>query len=136
MRTKFRWYGFYWQNTLVKNITTLKCSQTSLLSPLQMPARNGYVASNKGDKPMLTVGIGLPGKSLADVRVSAEAAAPYAFDSFSVYGDLYDLPPYGVLPAAAEALRGTSIQRIGPLGVPVGLLHPEVIAAHALALEE
>ncbi len=85
---------------------------------------------------MITVGIGLPGKSVADVRASAEAAALYAFESFSVYGDLYDLPPYGVLPAAAAALRGTLVQHIGPLGVPVGLLHPEVIAAHALALEE
>ena len=85
---------------------------------------------------MVKVGIGLPGKSVADVRASAEAAAPYAFDSFSVYGDLYDKPPYGVLPAAADALRGAPVQHIGPLGVPVGLLHPEVIAAHALALEE
>lgn len=85
---------------------------------------------------MVRVGIGLPGKSFADIRASAEAAASYAFESFSVYGDLYDLPPYGVLPAVADVLRGTPVQRIGPLGVPVGLLHPEVIAAHALALEE
>jgi 5,10-methylenetetrahydromethanopterin reductase len=85
---------------------------------------------------MVKVGIGLPGKTVADVRASAEAAAPYAFASFSVYGDLYDLPPYAVLPAAADALRGTSIQHIGPLGVPVGMQHPEVTAAHAIALEE
>jgi 5,10-methylenetetrahydromethanopterin reductase len=85
---------------------------------------------------MVAVGIGLPGKSVADMRASAAAAAPYAFASFSVYGDLYDLPPYGVLPIAAEILRGTPVQRVGPLGVPVGLLHPEIIAAHALALEE
>jgi 5,10-methylenetetrahydromethanopterin reductase len=85
---------------------------------------------------MIKVGIGLPGNSVADVRASAEAAAAYTFDSFSVYGDLYDLPPYAVLPAAADALRGTPVQHIGPLGVPVGLQHPEVIAAHAIALEE
>jgi 5,10-methylenetetrahydromethanopterin reductase len=85
---------------------------------------------------MVKVGIGLPGKSVDDVRASAEAAAPYPFDSFSVYGDLYDLPPYGVLPSAAGALRGTHVQHIGPFGVPVGLQHPEVIAAHAIALEE
>jgi hypothetical protein len=41
---------------------------------------------------MVKVGIGPPGNSVADVRASAEAAAPYAFASFSVYGDLYDLP--------------------------------------------
>jgi 5,10-methylenetetrahydromethanopterin reductase len=85
---------------------------------------------------MVKVGIGLPGKSVADVRASAEAAAAYAFASFSVYGDLYDLPPYAVLPAAADALRGTPVQHIGPLGVPVGLQHPEVTTAHAIALEE
>jgi 5,10-methylenetetrahydromethanopterin reductase len=85
---------------------------------------------------VVKVGIGLPGKSVADVRASAEAAAAYAFDSFSVYGDLYDLPPYGVLPAAADALRGTLVQHIGPLGVPVSLQHPELTAAHAIALEE
>jgi 5,10-methylenetetrahydromethanopterin reductase len=85
---------------------------------------------------MVKVGIGLPGKTVADVRASAEAAASYAFASFSVYGDLYDLPPYAVLPTAADALRGTPVQHIGPLGVPVGMQHPEVIAAHAIALEE
>jgi 5,10-methylenetetrahydromethanopterin reductase len=85
---------------------------------------------------VVKVGIGLPAKSVADVRASAEVAAAYAFDSFSVYGDLYDLPPYGVLPATADALRGTLVQHIGPLGVPVGLQHPEVTAAHAIALEE
>jgi 5,10-methylenetetrahydromethanopterin reductase len=85
---------------------------------------------------LLGVGIGLPGKSVADVRASAEAAAQYAFASFSVYGDLYDLPPYAVLPAVADVLRGTLIQRIGPLGVPVGMQHSEVIAAHAIALEQ
>lgn len=53
-----------------------------------------------------------------------------------MYGDLYDLPPYAVLPAAADVLRGSPVQHIGPLGVPVGLQHPEVIAAHAIALEE
>lgn len=85
---------------------------------------------------MIKVGLGLPGKSVADVRASAEAAAPYAFDSFSVYGDLGDLPPYGVLHASADVLRDTPIRHIGPLGVPVGLLHPEVIATHAMVLEE
>jgi 5,10-methylenetetrahydromethanopterin reductase len=85
---------------------------------------------------MLRVGLGLPGKSVAEVRASAEAAAPFAFDSFSVYGDLGDLPPYGVLHASADVLRDTPIRHIGPLGVPVGLLHPEVIATHAMVLEE
>lgn len=85
---------------------------------------------------MIKVGLGLPGKSVADVRASAEAAAPYAFDSFSVYGDLGDLPSYGVLHASADVLRGTPIRHIGPLGVPVGLQHPEIIATHALVLEE
>lgn len=85
---------------------------------------------------MIKVGLGLPGKSVADVRASAEAAAPYAFDSFSVYGDLGDLPPYGVLHASADVLRGTPILHIGPLGVPVGMQHPEVIATHAMVLEE
>ena len=85
---------------------------------------------------MIKVGLGLPGKSVAEVRASAEAAAPYAFESFSVYGDLGDLPPYGVLHASADVLRGTPIRHIGPLGVPVGLQHPEVIATHAMVLEE
>jgi 5,10-methylenetetrahydromethanopterin reductase len=85
---------------------------------------------------VIKVGIGLPARSVADVRGAAKAAALYAFDSFSVYGDLYDLPPYGVLPAAADDLRGTRVQHIGPLGVLVGLQHPEVTAAHAIALEE
>lgn len=73
---------------------------------------------------------------MAEVRASAEAAAPYAFDSFSVYGDLGDLPPYGVLHASADVLRDTRIRHIGPLGVLVGLQHPEIIATHAMALEE
>ena len=85
---------------------------------------------------MIKVGLGLPGKSVAEVRASAEAAAPYVFDSFSVYGDLGDLPPYGVLHASADVLRNTRIRHIGPLGVPVGLQHPEVIATHAMVLEE
>jgi hypothetical protein len=66
---------------------------------------------------MVRIGIGLPGKSFADIRASAEAAAPYVFDSFSVYGDLYDLPPYGVLPAAADALRGKPSQIMLDSGV-------------------
>jgi 5,10-methylenetetrahydromethanopterin reductase len=74
---------------------------------------------------------------VAEVRASAEAAAPYAFDRFSVYGDLGDLPPYGVLHASADVLRDTPIRHIGPLGVPVGLMqHPEVIATHAMTLAE
>lgn len=85
---------------------------------------------------MIKVGLGLPGKSVADVWASAEAAAPYGFDSFSVYGDLGDLPPYGVLHASADVLRNTPIRNIGPLGVPVGLQHPEIIATHAMVLEE
>jgi 5,10-methylenetetrahydromethanopterin reductase len=85
---------------------------------------------------MTKVGIGLPGQSVADVRGSAEAAAPYSFDSFSVYGDLGDLPPYAVLHAAADFLQGKGIKHIGPMGIPVGLQHAEVIGMHALALEE
>jgi 5,10-methylenetetrahydromethanopterin reductase len=41
-----------------------------------------------------------------------------------------------VLHASADLLRGAAIRHVGPLGVPVGLQHPEVIATHALALEE
>lgn len=85
---------------------------------------------------MTKVGIGLPGQSMADVRGAAEAAALYAYDSFSVYGDLGDLPPYAVLHAVADALRGSDIRFIGPMGVPVGMQHPEVVGMHALALEE
>ena len=85
---------------------------------------------------MTKIGIGLPGQSIADVRGTAEAAAPYAYDSFSVYGDLGDLPPYAVLHAVADALRGSKIRSIGPMGVPVGMQHAEVIGMHALALEE
>ena len=85
---------------------------------------------------MTKVGIGLPGQSIADVRGSAEAAAPYGYDSFSVYGDLGDLPPYAVLHAVADALEGSGIRSIGPMGIPVGMHHPEVIGMHALALEE
>jgi 5,10-methylenetetrahydromethanopterin reductase len=82
------------------------------------------------------IGLGLPGISIADARSSAEAAAPYAFDSFSVYGDLGDLPPYAVLHASADVLERSNIAHVGPLGVPVGMQHVEVIATHALALEE
>lgn len=85
---------------------------------------------------MVKVGIGMPGRSVADVKGSAEAAAPYAFESFSVYGDLGDLPPYAVLHASADILRDSEIKHIGPMGIPVGLQHPEVIGMHALALEE
>lgn len=85
---------------------------------------------------MTKIGIGLPGQSIADVRGAAEAAAPYAYDSFSVYGDLGDLPPYAVLHAVADVLKGSEILSIGPMGVPVGMQHAEVIGMHALALEE
>lgn len=85
---------------------------------------------------MIEIGLGLPGQSVADIRASAEAAAPYAFDSFSIYGDLGDLPPYAVLHATADTLRGSQIDHIGPLGVPVSMTHPEVIVTHAMALDE
>lgn len=85
---------------------------------------------------MTKVGIGLPGQSIEDVRGAAEAAAPYAYDSFSVYGDLGDLPPYAVLHAVANALKASDIKSVGPMGVPVGMQHAEVIGMHALALEE
>lgn len=85
---------------------------------------------------MTKVGLGLPGLSVADVRASAEAVAPYDFDSFSVYGDLGDLPPYAVLHAVAGVLERSKIEHIGPMGVPVGMQHPEVITTHALALDE
>jgi 5,10-methylenetetrahydromethanopterin reductase len=85
---------------------------------------------------MTEIGIGLPGQSVADVRNAAEAAAPYTYDSFSVYGDLGDLPPYAVLHAVADVLKGSRVRSIGPMGVPVGMQHQEVIGMHALALEE
>ena len=85
---------------------------------------------------MTRIGIGLPGQSIADVRGAAEASAPYAYDSFSVYGDLGDLPPYAVLHAVADVLKGSEIRSIGPMGVPVGMQHAEVIGMHAVALEE
>jgi 5,10-methylenetetrahydromethanopterin reductase len=85
---------------------------------------------------MTKVGIGLPGQSIGDIRSAAEAAAAYAYDSFSVYGDLGDLPPYAVLHASADVLRGTDIGHIGPMGIPVGMQHAEVIGMHALALEQ
>lgn len=85
---------------------------------------------------MTKVGLGLPGLSIADVKGAAEAAAPYPYDSFSVYGDLGDLPPYAVLHAAADTLASSEIRSIGPMGVPVGMQHAEVIGMHALALEE
>jgi 5,10-methylenetetrahydromethanopterin reductase len=85
---------------------------------------------------MTKVGIGLPGQSIADIKASAEAASPYAFDSFSVYGDLGDLPPYAALHAAADTLAGSQIRSIGPMGVPVSMQHPEVIGMHSLALEQ
>jgi 5,10-methylenetetrahydromethanopterin reductase len=85
---------------------------------------------------MTKIGLGLPGESVADVRSAAEAATPYSFDSFSVYGDLGDMPPYAVLHASADILAQSDITHVGPLGVPVGMQHPDVIALHALALEE
>lgn len=85
---------------------------------------------------MTKLGIGLPGQSIADVQRSAEAAIPYGYDSFSVYGDLGDLPPYAALHAAANILKDSDVESIGPMGIPVGMQHLEVIAAHALALEE
>jgi 5,10-methylenetetrahydromethanopterin reductase len=85
---------------------------------------------------MTKVGIGLPGRSIEDVRGAAGAATPYAYDSFSVYGDLGDLPPYAVLHAVADVLKGSDIKSIGPMGVPVGMQHAEVIGMHSLGLEE
>lgn len=85
---------------------------------------------------MTKIGLGLPCISIADVRESAETVAQYDFASFSVYGDLGDLPPYAALHAAAGRLQQSNINAIGPMGIPVGLQHPEVIAQHALALEE
>ncbi len=85
---------------------------------------------------MTKIGLGLPGLSIADVKGAAEAAAPYSFDSFSIYGDLGDLPPYAVLHATADVLCGSRISNIGPMGIPVGMQHAEVVAMHTKALEE
>lgn len=85
---------------------------------------------------MTKIGIGLPGRSVAEVGAAAQAAAPYGYDSFSVYGDLGDLPPYAVLHAAAHHLKGSRVRQIGPMGVPVGMQHSEVIGMHSVALEE
>ncbi len=89
---------------------------------------------------MTKIGIGLPGLSIAEARHTAAVAVGYEFDSFSVYGDLGDLPPYAVLHSAADTLRGSirvsTIPHVGPMGIPVGMQHPEVIAQHAKALEE
>ena len=85
---------------------------------------------------MTKVGLGLPGQSIGDVRAAAEAAAPYAYDSFSVYGDLGDLPPYAVLHAVADAFKGSEIKMVGPMGVPAGMQHPELVGMHARALAE
>ncbi len=85
---------------------------------------------------MTKIGLGLPGLSIGDVQRSAAAAAQYAFDSFSVYGDLGDLPPYAALHAIADLLRGSRVRMVGPMGVPVGMQHPELIAQHARALTE
>lgn len=85
---------------------------------------------------MVKVGIGLPGHSIAEARSVAEVAASYPYESFSVYGDLGDLPPYAVLHATADVLRDSRIGFIGPMGVPIGMQHTEVIGMHALALEE
>ena len=85
---------------------------------------------------MTKIGLGLPGLSVQDVERSAEAASHYPFDSFSVYGDLGDLPPYSVLHASADLLAGSAINRVGPMGVPLSLQHPEVIGGHAIALEQ
>jgi 5,10-methylenetetrahydromethanopterin reductase len=85
---------------------------------------------------MTKIGIGLPGLSIADAKEAAEAASQYAYDSFSVYGDLGDLPPYAVLHSVADVLASSNISSIGPMGVPVGLQHSELIAMHATALEE
>lgn len=84
----------------------------------------------------MRIGLGLPAQSIADVRSSAAAAVHYDFDSFSVYGDLGDLPPYAALHANADILRASTIRNIGPLGVPIALQHPEVTAMHAVALAE
>jgi len=85
---------------------------------------------------MINVGLGLPGRNIGEVQAYAAAAAGYDFDSFSVYGDLGDLPPYAVLHACAGTLANSNIPHIGPMGIAVGLQHPEVTAAHAIALEE
>jgi 5,10-methylenetetrahydromethanopterin reductase len=81
------------------------------------------------------IGIGLPGISIKEAEASAEVVAAYDFDSFSVYGDLGDLPPYAVLHACAESLKDSNIAKIGPMGVPIGLFHPEATASNAIRLE-
>jgi 5,10-methylenetetrahydromethanopterin reductase len=85
---------------------------------------------------MTKIGLGLPGISVADVRESAAVASAYDYDSFSVYGDLGDLPPYAVLHAAADELTLSNIPYIGPMGVPVGMMHPEVITGNAITLAQ
>jgi hypothetical protein len=57
---------------------------------------------------MIDIGIALPGKSVGEVVGSAEAAARFRFDSFSVYSDLFDLPPYAVLHHCRVFLLATS----------------------------
>jgi 5,10-methylenetetrahydromethanopterin reductase len=85
---------------------------------------------------MTKLGIGLPAVSIANVRASAEAVAAAPYDSFSVYGDLGDLPPYAALHAVADRLQGSEVGYVGPMGVAVGMMDSEQIAVHAAALEE
>lgn len=84
----------------------------------------------------MKIGIAMPVKGMAEVGECARVVSEYEFGSFSMYGDLGDLPPYAGLHSIASVVRGTKLGSIGPMAVPVALMHPDVIASHALALEQ
>lgn len=85
---------------------------------------------------MTSIGIAMPGLSIAEARLAAQAASEYSFDSFSVYGDLGELPPYAMLHSVADELRRSNISHIGPMGLAAGLYNPEIVAGDAAAFEE
>lgn len=76
---------------------------------------------------MVKIGIAMPSQSMAEVREAAVVAAEHEFDSFSLYGDLGDFNPLASLAYVADIFKDSSVSSIGPMGVPVGLQHPEVL---------
>jgi 5,10-methylenetetrahydromethanopterin reductase len=85
---------------------------------------------------MTKIGFAMPAKEVADVSESAAAAGTIGFDSFSVYGDLGDLPAYTGLQIAADHLLESAIPAVGPMGVTPAIEDPLSIAYSALHLDK
>lgn len=84
----------------------------------------------------MKIGIGFPAQSVEQTESYVKTAIKYPFESLICYGDLGDQPPYLALGIHAHQLAESDINIVGPLGVPVGRMDPELLGSHARLLEQ